>query len=188
MRRANRSKLRHVVRWMVTVAIAAICTFAVAQPRYGMSPEVSAVFDRWVMATCVGDEERKLTEDLRRYSVPLAAAFRKAIVEGPPRDELRAARAAAEARFAARAKFPIQEYPIEGVSAKDLAAFSRVSRQSYVDDQVQRFATGYRANAVAGLGIVGGPGAREVLTRIASSRTDPLAPAAREAIKAAEPR
>jgi len=188
MCQTNRGKLHNVVRWMATVAIAAMWTFAIAQPRYGMSPEASAVFDRWVLATCVGDEERKLTEDLRRYSVPLAAAFRKAIVEGPPREELRAARAAAEARFTARAKFPIQEYRIEGVSAKDLAAFSRVSRQSYVDDQVQRFATGYRANAVAGLGIVGGPGAREVLTRIASSSTDPLAPAAREAIKAAEPR
>ena len=120
--------------------------------------------------------------------MPLAAAFRKAIVDGPPPAELRAARAAAESRFAVRAKFPIQEYRIEGVSEKDLAAFGRVSRQAYVDDQVQRFATGYRANAVAGLAIVGGPSAREVLTRIANNRSDPLALAAREAIKAEVPR
>jgi hypothetical protein len=88
---------------------------------------------------------------------------------------LRAARAAAEVRFAARAKFPIKEYRVEGANENDLAAFSRVSRQAYVDDQVQRFATGYRANAVAGLGIFGGPGANEVLTRIATSRNDLLA-------------
>ena len=188
MRQANHVNLRNILRWLVAGALTTMCAIAAAQPRYGLSPEVSAVFDRWVLATCIGDEERKLTEDLRRYSVPLAAAFRKAIVEGPPRDELRAARAAAEARFAVRAKFPIQEYRIEGVSEKDLAAFGRVSRQAYVDDQVQRFAIGYRANAVAGLGIVGVPGAREVLTRIASNRNDPLALAAREAIKAADQR
>jgi hypothetical protein len=188
MRRSKRVILRNVVRWVVAGAIATMCAFASAQPRSGLSPEAFAVFNRWVMATCIGDEERQLTEDLRRHSGPLAVAFRKAIVEGPPRDELRAVRAAAEARFAERAKFPIQEYRIEGVSEKDLAMFRRVSRQSYVDDQVQRFATGYRANAVAGLGIVGGPGAREVLTRIASNRTDPLALAAREAIKAADQR
>ena len=173
----------HAARWVVAGALAFACTFAAAQPRYGLSPEVSAVFDRWVLATCIGDEERKLIEELRRYSAPLAVAFRKAIQDGPPPGELRAARAAAEARFAARAKFPIQEYRIEGVSEKDLAAFGRVSRQSYVDDQVRRFATGYRANAVAGLGIVGGPGAREVLARIEGNRSDPLAIVAREAIR-----
>jgi len=188
MRRSNRVILRNVVRWVVAGAITMMCAFATAQPRYGLSPEVSAVFNRWVLATCIGDEERQLTEELRRYSVPLAAAFRKAIVEGPARDELRAARAAAEARFALRAKFPIQEYRIEGVSEKDLAAFGRVAREAYVDDQVRRYATGYRANAVAGLGIVGGAGARELLKRIAGNADDPLAAAAREALKAAGPR
>jgi len=177
-----------VARGVAAVALALTCAFATAQPRYGLSPEVSALFDRWVMGTCIGDEEQKLIGELRRFPEPLALAFRKAIVDGPPLAEMRAARAAAEARFAARAKFPIQEYQIEGVSEKDLDAFRRVSRQAYVDDQVRRFATGYRANAVAGLGIVGGPGSREVLARIANNSNDPLAPAAREAIKAAAPR
>jgi hypothetical protein len=51
-----------------------------------MSPKVSAVFDRWVLATSIGDDERKLTEYLPRHSGQLAAAFRKAIVEDPPRE------------------------------------------------------------------------------------------------------
>ncbi len=137
---------------------------------------------------CVGDEARELEAQLRRYAVPLEPAFRKAIVDGPPPAELREARAAAEARFDARQKFPIQDYSVEGVSEKDLAAFRRVSRQAYVDDQVRRFATGYRANAVAGLGIIGGPGARQVLARLAANKNDPLALAAREAIKVADQR
>jgi len=180
--------LSAATRWIAMTVFALIATAAIAQPRYGLSPEVSAVFEKWVMTTCVGDEERELAAQLRRYAVQLEPAFRKAIVDGPPPAELREARAAAEARFAARQKFPIQEYSVEGVSEKDLAAFRRVSRQSYVDDQVRRFATGYRANAVAGLGIIGGPGARETLARLAAGKNDALAAAAREAIRIADQR
>ncbi len=178
--------VRRVLRWAVFGSFAIVCTFAAAQPRYGLSPEVLSVFNRWVLATCVGDEERALIEEMRRYREPLSAAFRKAIVDGPPPEALRDARTAAEERYAARAKFPLDEYKIEGVSKQDLDRFRRTSRQAYVDDQVRRFATGYRANAVAGLGIVAGPASREVLSRIANSRGDPLAPAAREALKAAD--
>ena len=187
MHSAN-SLMRAARRWIAATAIALIAAGALAQPRYGLAPEVSAVFEKWVMATCIGDEERELAAQLRRFAVQLEPALRKAIVDGPPPAELREARAAAEDRFAARQKFPIQEYNVEGVSEKDLAAFRRVSRQAYVDDQVRRFATGYRANAVAGLGIIGGPGARETLARLAANKNDPLAVAAREAIKVADRR
>ena len=106
---ANRLMLA-AMRWIGASAFALIAAGAFAQPRYGLAPEVSAVFERWVMATCVGDEERELAVQLRRYAVQLEPAFRKAIVDGPPPAELREVRAAAEARFAARQKFPIQEY------------------------------------------------------------------------------
>jgi hypothetical protein len=180
--------LRLVVQWTAAVAIALAWSTASAQPRSGLSPEADAIFNRWVTTTCTGDEERRLIEEMRRYAAPLAAAFRRAIAAGPPPEQLRAARVAAEVRFAAREKFPYQDYRIEGVSEKDLAAFRGVSRGSYVDDQVRRFATGYRSNAVAGLAIVGGPGARDVLKRIASNADDPLALAAREALRTMGPR
>lgn len=175
-----------IAQWIVAGFIAMTCASAFAQPRYGLSPEALAVFNRWVLAACITDEEQALVEDMRRYREPLAAAFRKAIVDGPSREQLKDARAAAEERYAVRAKFPIEQYAIEGVSRQDLARFRRVSRQTYVDDQVKRFATGYRANAVAGLGIVAGPQSRAVLARIASNRSDPLALTAREALKTAD--
>ena len=184
--RLSNCVIHHVVRWIVAGAVAMACTVAAAQPRYGLPPEIAAVFNRWVLATCIGDEERALIDDLRRYREPLAVAFQKAIVDGPSPRELREARAAASERYDARAKFPLQEFRIEGVSQEELERFGRVSRQQYVDDQVRRFATGYRSNAVAGLGIVGGPASRARLARIANNRNDPLAPAAREALKAAD--
>jgi hypothetical protein len=177
-----------LLRLTFAAVLALAATVAVAQPRETLPPEVQPIFEHWVRATCVGDEQRGLEAQLLRYAVPLAAAFRRAIVAGPPPEELREARAAAEARFAARAKFPLADFKIEGVSDKDIAAFRRVSRQAYVDDQVKRFATGYRANAVAGLAIVGGPEGRATLARLARNASDPLAPVALAALQAPPPR
>ena len=50
-------------------------------------------------------------------------------------------------------------------------------------DQARRYVTGYRANAIAGLGITGATGDRALLARYASRRGDPLAQAAAEARK-----
>jgi hypothetical protein len=166
------------------VALALACVPAVAQPRYGLSPEAYAVFSLWMTSTCVGDEAEALNDALRRYRAELAPAFRQALADGPPAAALRSVRTAAESRHAALAKFPVDEYRIEGVTAKALAQQRRVSRQSYAADQVQRYVNGYRSNAVAGLGIVGGPQARAQLSGLAARRGDPLALPAAEAIKA----
>jgi hypothetical protein len=167
--------------------MAMVCAASLAQGRYGLSDDASAVFDRWLRSSCIGDEERALTDALLRHRAALAPAFEKAIADGPPGDELRSVRAAAETRYAERAKFVLDEYRVEGVSREDLARFRRVSREEYVDDQLRRFALGYRSNAVAGLGIVDGPGARALLARIAADKNDPLSPAAAEALKAMRP-
>lgn len=171
------------VRAMLALVLLLVCAAAQGQTRFGLSPEAYAVYNRWMLASCIGGEERTLVEELRRYPQELAGAFRQAITEGPSEDELRMARAAAEARYDQRAKFPFDEFRVVGVSRQDLARFRRVSRQQYVDDQVRRFSVGYRSNAVAGLGIVGGEGSRALLSRIGRNSRDPLAAAAREALK-----
>ena len=180
-------------RWLAAIALAfalmLAATIAQAQPQppsqppFGLTPEVYAVFNRWMLASCIGGDERALADALRRYPQPLAKAFQQAIRKGPTPEELREVRAGAEARYESRAKFPLSEFRISGVSDEDLARFNRVSRQDYIDDQVRRFEAGYRSNAVAGLGVIGGTAARAVLARIAADRRDPLAPAAREALK-----
>jgi len=126
-------------------------------------------------------------EQLKRYRPELTVAFQQAIIEGPSLDEISAARAAAEARYQSRAKFPLEEFRIVGVSRQVLAGFRRVPPRDYIEDQLRRFAIGYRSNAVAGLGIVGDTESRRLLSRIASNSADPLAPAAREALRQPRP-
>src|SRR5258705_3785814 len=113
--RLSNGVLYHVVRWIVAGAVAMACTVAAAQPRYGFPPEIAAIFNRWVLATCIGDEERTLIDDLRRYREPLPVAFQKPIVDGPSPRELREAPAAASERYHAPAKFPLQEFRVQGV-------------------------------------------------------------------------
>jgi hypothetical protein len=172
-----------IARWLLAALLMLMSAGVGAQTRFGLSPEAYAVFNRWMLASCIGGEEVALQEDLRRYPQALARAFGQAIAAGPSAQELRAARAAAEARYNSRAKFPLDQFRIEGVDREDLARFGRVSRRQYVDDQLRRFITGYRSNAVAGLAIVGGARARALLARIAGNSRDPLAPAAREALR-----
>ena len=182
-RRSMSNWLCTLVGLVVAVVVALSATVSFAQERYGLSDEAYGIFDRWLRSSCIGDEQRALSEGLLRYRAALAPAFEKAIADGPPEDELRATRIAAEARFVERSKFTLDEYRIEGVSKEELALFRRVSREEYVEDQVRRFAVGYRSNAVAGLGIVGGPGSRALLARIAADKDNPLALAAAEALK-----
>ena len=158
-----------------------------AQPRTGLSPEALAVYRRWVLAMCIGGDERALAADLRRFGGELVAAFQGAIAAGPTPEDVRAASAAAAELYDRRAKTPLEQMPISGISADDLKRFRNVSREAFVQDQVRRFVTGYRANAIAALGVIADPRARDVLARIAVNARDPLAEAAREALKGTGP-
>lgn len=156
-----------------------------AQPRPALSPDAEAVYRRWLTTTCVGDEARALADQIRGHAAELAPAFARAMTAGPPPEQLRVARAAAETRYDARAKFPLGDYAVGGVNAEDLARFRRVSREDFVNDQLRRYALGYRANAIAALGILGDVPSRALLARIAGNLRNPLAPAAREALRQA---
>jgi len=159
------------------------CGSALAQPRFGLAPDAYEVFAKWMTTSCIGEDAQRWRETLLRYRAVLTPAFQRALADGPTSDDVAAARSAADARYAALATFPLAEYRIAGLDPQSLARLSRPSRKVYVDDQVQRYVTGYKSNAIAGLAIVGGPQARASLARLAAARDDPLAPAAAEGLK-----
>ena len=168
---------------LLTLAIATLSSAWAAQTRFGLSAEAFAVYQRWVLAMCIGGDERALRADLLRHAPELAPAFRQAISEGPTQEDVQQVREAAQALYARRQESPLREMEISGVGRADLARWQRQSRETFVADQVQRFTTGYRANAVAALGLVADPAGRALLTRLARNPRDPLSAAAREALK-----
>ena len=175
------------IHFLLIALAACACQAASAQTRFGLSPEAFAVYQRWVLSTCIGDDEQALAAELRRHASELAPAFGQAIGEGPVPQEVRDVEAAAKRLYERRSKFPLDDVPVTGVSRADVERFRSVSQQAFVQDQVRRFTTGYRANAVAALGIIGDARSQALLQRIARNTQDPLAPAAREALKSLPP-
>jgi hypothetical protein len=165
----------------VLVLLMFICGAAVAQPRYGMSNEAYEVFARWMTTTCIGDEAEQWSALLLRYRTELAPAFARALADGPPEELVARVRRAADARYAAFATAPPVQVRTQGLAARSVA---RPARQGYVDTEADRFATGYKSNAIAGLAIVGGTEARTALRRVAGLAGNPLAAAASEGLKA----
>jgi hypothetical protein len=171
-----------LARALILVLLLA-CTHACAQPRYGLSDEAYAVFAQWMATSCVGDEAQAWRERLLRQRASLLPAFRRALADGPPEEMIAPIRKAADVRYRALAAFAPAEYRIVGLPPQDVARVARVPRQSFVDDQVARFATGYKSNAIAALAIIGDAPTRTTLARLAARRDDPLAIAAAEAVR-----
>jgi hypothetical protein len=80
-RRSMSNWLRTLVGLVVAVVMALSATVSFAQERYGLSDEAYGIFDRWLRSSCIGDEERALSEGLLRYRAVSAPAFEKAIAE-----------------------------------------------------------------------------------------------------------
>jgi len=175
--------LTKLIHGVFLAVIALTCCTASAQTRFGLSPEAFAVYQRWVLSTCVEGDELALAADLRAHASELGPAFIKAIREGPLAREVRDVEAAASLMYDRRSKFPLDEVPVTGVTRADVERFRSLSRAMFVQDQVRRFTTGYRANAVAALGILDDAASDAALRRIARNMRDPLAPAAREALR-----
>ena len=172
-----------LIRILATACVLVACGTSAAQPRFGLSEENGAVVERWLDATCVGDEARSLTTTLRAQPALLAPAFRQALIEGPTNAQIDAVRSAAERNYARRAKFALNDFRIAGANQDALARFRSVPAQAFIDDQVARYVRGYRANAVAALGIARDAESLTLLSRMARNAGDPLAEVARAALQ-----
>lgn len=153
---------------------------AIAQP---LDPQAAALLDRWLRSSCLGDEAPALEADLRRNAAVLAPALRRALADGPPAGDIARVRETATQRHARRANFDWRGMEVTGVDRSAVASLQRKSARAVVDDQVKRYVNGWRANAIAGLAIVGEPVDRTTLRRIAGNASDPAALAAREALR-----
>src|SRR3954454_10739312 len=110
-----------MLRRAVILLLLALALPCAAQPRFGLSAEAFAVYQRWVLAMCLGTDAGQMRADLLRHATELAPAFRRAISEGPTAAEAQQVRAAAQALFDQRRKSPINELEITGVTRADVA-------------------------------------------------------------------
>jgi len=166
-------------RRLVLLALCLCTSTAAAQP----APDTDAarVLARWLESTCLGDEAPALRAALREHAAALRPALRRALDAGPPDSAVAAVRAAAAERQRRRAQLAPDDVVVTGVSREALARVAGTSSAQFAADQAARYVQGYRANAIAGLAIVGTPDDRALLRRLAGQR-NALAPVARAAL------
>jgi len=163
------------------------CMAALAQPAPVALDDPDRVLALWLESSCLGEEAPALRAALRRHAVALRPALRRALDAGPPAPAVAAVRAAAAERHARRAQSRFDDVVVTGVSRDTLARLAREPARDFVADQVARYVQGYRANAIAGLGLIGAPDDRVRLRRLSGAR-DALALAARVALTDADNR
>jgi hypothetical protein len=64
-----------------------------------------------------------------------------------------------------------------------MAVAKKMTRQDFIKREREAFILRYKSQAVAGLGLIGGPRAREALRKVANDKASPLRGSAEQAIK-----
>jgi hypothetical protein len=143
------------------------------------SADVRTVALQWLRGTCgVGEAaEAKLVQT----GAALVDHFLEGLEKGPAPQEVAEVERAAERQFAKRQE-ALRRGEGLGLSASDLEAARRVTRDEYVARARRDFDSRYRSQAISGLAIVDGPKAKATLQGLAKDVRSPLRPLAVEAL------
>jgi len=170
--------MRPPTKCLALATLAALpAAFLLAQP--SPSPDVRSVALQWLRGECgVGEApEAKLLQ----VGSALVDPFLEALEKGPARDDIAEVEASAARRFEARQE-TLKRGEGLGLSAADLEAARRVTRDEYVARARRDFDSRYRSQAISGIAIVGGAKAKAALERLARDESSPLRPLAAEAL------
>jgi hypothetical protein len=154
-------------------------------PGWGQPPhltdEARAVAVKWLLSNCETGEGNRLRDSLQRFKAELEPFFLQALHQGPDEKQLSDVQRASDAQYQQRqevlksGKLPLKE--------EDRRAAQAVTRDQYVAEAKEDFVNRYKSQAVAGLGIVGGPKAKAELQSLSRDEKSPLRTSALEALK-----
>jgi hypothetical protein len=151
------------------------------QPPQQISERARAVGIAWLLSNCEVGEGTRLTSQLVLFKVELEPFFLQALQQGPDEKQLSDLQRTSEARYQQRqevlksGRFPLKD--------EDLKAAQSVTREQYMAQEKEDFVLRYKSQAVAGLGIVGGPKARAALVPLSKDDKSPLKTSALEALR-----
>ncbi len=156
---------------------------ASAQPLIDRTPKAVAL--AWLLSDCGVDNPLAIT--VREAGVALTEVFLEALDKGPAADLVGEVERSAARGFEQR-QVALKEGTGLGLSPEDLEIARRTTRDEYIARAKQNFDRRYRSQAVAGLGIVGGPKARTALERLAADKESALQGSAQTALAALKAR
>lgn len=177
---------RKMIRWMcLPLAICLLTPVGVKAQQAALT--VDEIAQTWLVLNC-GLSPTLVTEEvLATRAEELEPLFLEALREGPSPELTEEARRAAEGRFKARLRV-LENSESLGLSLENRRRAEELGREEYLQRQLADLEIRYRAQAVAGLGIVGGPESARVLSELAQNEESPLQAAAQEALRKLETR
>ena len=128
----------------------------------------------WLTSDCGLDDTNNLAQQLISRARVVEAPLVDALRNGPPADEVNAVERLANERFDKhQSSLKDANRRIE-MKEEDRAAFSGLTREAFVGHERNSFVLGWKEQAVAGLGLVGGVQARKALDAVVRDRNSPL--------------
>ncbi|HKA01100.1 MAG TPA: hypothetical protein VKE70_31525 [Candidatus Solibacter sp.] len=154
-----------------------LCAFLM----HGQLPDdAKKAADRWLATDCSQDDEQRLEDALRKYKAQIEPVFVDALRNGPDASRGDAVRLAAAHRFESIQQ--LLKSKNSHVTEADRKVWEAMSRDEYINRQVEDFRLRYRSRAAAGLGVVDGEAGRSELRKIAQDGASPLQSSAQAAL------
>ena len=147
-----------------------------------ISERARAVGAEWLLSNCEIGEGTRLTSQLIQFKAELEPFFLQALQQGPNDKQLSGVQRASEVRYQQRQEL-LKSRQRLGLSDDDRKAAQAISREQYLAQEKEAFVLRYKSQAVAGLGIVGGPKAKAMLEPLSNDEKSPLKGSAHEALK-----
>lgn len=168
------------------LAVAIVFTLAFGLPGFAQLPQLSdrarAVANEWLLSNCESGEGARLIPQLTQFKAELEPYFLAVVQQGPDEKQLADQQKASEARFQQRQALLSSDRRM-GLTDDQRKAAQAVTRAQYIAQEKDDFILRYKSQAVAGLGIVGGPKSKAPLDQLSKDDKSPLKTSAQEALK-----
>jgi len=154
-----------------------LCSFLISGQ---LTDEAKKAAATWLATDCSQDDEQRLEAALLKYKAQIEPIFVEALRNGPGGNQVDAFRRAAVQRFDS-----IQQLIKSNnsrVTEGDRKVWEAMSRDEYINRQVDDYRLRYRSRAAAGLGVVDGEAGRTELRKVAQDAS-PLQSSAQAALR-----
>ena len=124
---------------------------------------------KWISNDCEVGEEGELAKLIKDQGSRLQPLFIEAFEKGPDAESLEVQSAYYKRMYKARERITQKDRP-EVYNSEWKGAASKESEAAYVEKRIGHFITGYKANAISGLGLVADENGKEYLRGLLKDR------------------
>jgi hypothetical protein len=170
-----------IKRFTFFLVIAMVGLPASGQQSPQISERARAIGVQWLLSNCEVGDGGRLKAQLQQVKAELEPFFLQALQQGPDEKQLSDLQRASEAQYQQRQEvLKSGRLPLKDEDRRNAEA---TTREQYLAQEKEDFVNRYKSQAVAGLGIVGGPKARAELQLLSKDDKSPLRGSAVEALR-----